>query len=142
MLASPGRRWWVLILPARLPLRLRSVLSGVVRLSNEYCGKGWRRQSSLHPLSLGYEDLRGLVWIGIFWRLIFWCRPCECVVERMVGIRETKVAPLWSPLPVEVAGGRVVVVVGLGVVVIVVVVSFHPNVRLLPEESGRTGRRA
>ena len=60
----------------------------------------------------------------------------------MEGIRETKVVPQESPLPEEVAGGRVVVVVGLGVVVIVVVVSFHPNVRLLPEESGQTGRRA
>ena len=60
----------------------------------------------------------------------------------MVGIWVTKVAPLWSQRPVEVAGGRVVVVVGLGVVVIVVVVSFHPNFRLLPEESGPTGRRA
>ena len=60
----------------------------------------------------------------------------------MVGIRETKVAPLGSTLPVEVAGGRVVVVVGLGMVVIVVVVSFHPSVRLLAEESGHTGRRA
>ena len=60
----------------------------------------------------------------------------------MEGILETKVVPQESPLPDEVAGGQVVVVVGLGVVVIVVVVSFHPNVRLLPEESGQTGRRA
>ena len=142
MLANPGRRWWVLLLPARLPLRLRYVSSGVVRLSNEYCGKGWRRQSSLHPLSLGYEDLRGLVRIGIPRRRTLRCRPGECVGGRMVGIRVTKVAPLWSPRPVEVAGGRVVVVVGVAVVVIVVVVSFCPNVRLLPEESGQTGRRA
>ena len=60
----------------------------------------------------------------------------------MVVIQETKGAPRGSPPAVMVASGRVVVVVGLGVVVIVVVVSFHPNVRLLPEESGRTGRRA
>ena len=45
-------------------------------------------------------------------------------------------------LPVMVPGGQVVVVVGLGVVVIVVVDSFRPNVQLLPEESGQTGRRA
>ena len=57
-------------------------------------------------------------------------------------IRGTKVAPLESLLPVVVTGGQVVVVVGLGVVVIVVVVSFRPNVQLLPEESGQTGRRA
>ena len=50
----------------------------------------------------------------------------------MVGIRVTKAAPLWSPRPVEVAGGRVVVVVGLGVVVIVVVVALDPDVQLLP----------
>ena len=68
----------------------------------------------------------------------------------MEGIPGTKVVPQGSPLPEEVTGVRVVVVVGLGVVVIVgcgvvvivVVVSFHPNVRLLPEESGQTGRRA
>ena len=60
----------------------------------------------------------------------------------MEGIRETKVVPQESPLPEEVVGGRVVVVVGLGVVVIVVVVSFHSSGRLLPEESGQTGRRA
>ena len=58
MLANPGRRWWVNPLPARLPRQLRSVSSGVVRLSNEYCGKGWRRRSSLHPRSQGYEDRR------------------------------------------------------------------------------------
>ena len=142
MLASPGRRWWVIPLPARLPRQLRSVSSGVVRLSNEYCGKGWRRQSSLHPRSLGYEGPRGLARIGIPRRRNLRFRPCECVVGRMVVIQGTKVAPLWSPLPVEVMGGRVVVVVGLGVVVIVVVVSFRPNVQLLPEESGQTGRRA
>ena len=142
MLARPGRRWWVLPLLARLPRQLRSVSSVVVRLSNEYCGKGWRRQSSLHPLSLGCEDRRGLSRIGIPRRRILRFLPCECVVGRMVGIRETKMAPLRSPLPVEVAGCRVVVVVGLGVVVIVVVVSFRPNVQLLPEETGQTGRRA
>ena len=60
----------------------------------------------------------------------------------MVGIRETKGAPLWSPLPVEMVGGRVVVVVGLGVGVIVGVVFLRPNARLLPEGSWRTGRRA
>ena len=60
----------------------------------------------------------------------------------MEGIRGTKVVPLWFPLPVQVGGGRLVVVVGLGVVVIVVVVSFRPYVRLRSEESGRTGRRA
>ena len=142
MLANPGRRWWVLPLPARLTRQLRSVSSGVVRLSNEYCGKGWRRQSSLHPRSLGYEERRGLVRIGIPRRRILRFLPCECVVGRMVGIRGTKVAPLGSPPPLEVAGGRVVVVVGVGVVVIVVVVSFHPNVRLRPAGSGQTGRRA
>ena len=57
-------------------------------------------------------------------------------------IQGTKVAPLGSLLPVVVTGGQVVVVVGLGVIVIVVVVSFRPNVQLLPEESGQTGRRA
>ena len=57
-------------------------------------------------------------------------------------IQGAKVALLGSLLPVVVAGGRVVVFVGLGVVVIVVVVSFRPNVQLLPEESGKTGRRA
>ena len=62
----------------------------------------------------------------------------------MEGIRETKVVPQVSPLPEEVTGERVVVVVGLGVVVvvIVVVVSLHSNGRLLPDESWRTGRRA
>ena len=60
----------------------------------------------------------------------------------MVGIRGTKVAPLGSPPAVVVAGGRVVVVVGVCVGVIVVVVSSHPNVRLLPAGSGHTGRRA
>ena len=60
----------------------------------------------------------------------------------MEGIRETKVVPQESPLPEEVVGARVVVVVGLGVGVIVGVVFFRPNARLLPEESWRTGRRA
>ena len=60
----------------------------------------------------------------------------------MVVIQGTRVAPLGSPRPEEVTGGLVVVVVGLGVVAIVVVVSFHPNVRLLHEESWQTGRRA
>ena len=55
MLASPGRRWWVLPLPARLPCQRRSVSSGVARLSNEYYGKGWRRPSSLRPRSQGME---------------------------------------------------------------------------------------
>ena len=64
-----------------------------------------------------------------------------CGVENGV-IQGTKVARLGSLLPVVVTGGQVVVVVGLGVVVIVVVVSLHPNVRLLPEKSGQTGRRA
>ena len=60
----------------------------------------------------------------------------------MEGIRETKVVPQESPLPEEVAGARVVVVVGLGVDVIVGVVSLYSNGRRLPEESWQTGRRA
>ena len=60
----------------------------------------------------------------------------------MEGIRGTKVVPQESPLPEEVTGVQMVVVVGLGVDVIVGVVSLHSNGRLLPEESWRTGRRA
>ena len=60
----------------------------------------------------------------------------------MGGIRETKVVPRGSPLPEEVVGARVVVVVGLGVDVIVGVVFLHSNGRLLPEEYGQMGRRA
>ena len=60
----------------------------------------------------------------------------------MEGIRETKVVPLVSPLPVGVVGVQVVVVVGLGVEVIVGVAFLHSTGRLLPEESWRTGRRA
>ena len=60
----------------------------------------------------------------------------------MEWIRVTGVVPQGSPLPEDVTEVLVVVVVGLGVVVTVVVVSLHPNVRLLPEESGQTGRRA
>ena len=142
MLARLGRRWWVLLLPARLPLRLRSVSSGEVRLSTECCGKGWRRQSSLHPRSLGCEVLRGLVRIGIPRRRSLRFLPCECGVGKMVVIPGIKVVPQGSPLPEEVTGVRVVVVVGLGVGVIVGVVSFRPNARLLPGESGQTGRRA
>ena len=60
----------------------------------------------------------------------------------MEAIRESKVVPQESPLPEEVVGGRVVVVVGLGVGVIVGVAFLRSNGRLLPEESWRTGRRA
>ena len=60
----------------------------------------------------------------------------------MEGTRGTKVVPQESPLPEEVVGGRVVVVVGLGVGVIVGVVFLHSNGRLLPVECGQTGRRA
>ena len=60
----------------------------------------------------------------------------------MEGIRGTKVVPQGSPLPEEVMGGRVVVVVGVAVVVIVGEVFLHSNGRLLPVESWRTGRRA
>ena len=60
----------------------------------------------------------------------------------MEGIRVTKVVPLESPLPEEVVGVQVVVVVGLGVGVIVGVAFFHSIGRLLPEEFWRTGRRA
>ena len=142
MLARLGRRWWVLLLRSRHPLRLRSVSSGEVRLSTECCGKGWRRQSSPHPRSLGCEDLRGLVRIVIPRRRSLRFLPCECGVGKMVVIPGTKVVPQGSPLPEEVTGVRVVVVVGVGVVVIVVVVYYRPSVRLLPEESGQTGRRA
>ena len=142
MRARLGMRWWVLLLQSRLPRRLRSVSSVEVRLSTECCGKGWRRQSSPHPRSLGCEDLRGLVRIGIPRRRNLRFLPCECVELRMEGIRETKVVPQESPLPEEVTGVLVVVVVGLGVGVIVGVVSFRPNARLLPGESGQTGRRA
>ena len=133
-LESPGRRWWVLLPPVQLPRRLRSVSSGVARLSNDYCGKGWRRPSSLHHRSRGYEDLRDLACLRVL--------PCECAVWRRVVIQGTKVAPLGSLLPVVVTGGQVVVVVDLGVIVIVVVVSFRPNFQLLPAESWQTGRRA
>ena len=142
MLARPGRRWWVLLLQSRLPQRLRSVSSGEVHLSTECCGKGWRRLSSLHPLSLGCEARRGLVRIGIPRRRNLRFLPCECVEVRMEGIRETKVVPQESPLPEVVTEVLVVVVVGLGVGVIVGVVSLHSNGRLLPEECGQTGRRA
>ena len=60
----------------------------------------------------------------------------------MEWIRVTKVVPQESPLPEEVVGVQVVVVVGLGVGVIVGVVSLHSNGRRLPEESWQTGRRA
>ena len=60
----------------------------------------------------------------------------------MEGIRETRVALQESPLPEEVAGVRVVVVVGWGVDVIVGVVSLHSNGRRLPEDSWQTCRRA
>ena len=60
----------------------------------------------------------------------------------MVVIPETKGVPLWSPLPEEVTGERVVVVVGLGVVVIVGEVFLHSNGRLLPGGCWQTGRRA
>ena len=60
----------------------------------------------------------------------------------MEGIRVTKVVPQESPLPEEVTGVQVVVVVGLGVGVIVGVAFLHSNGRLLPEEFWRTGRRA
>ena len=136
MLASPGRRWRVLPLPARLPCQRRSVLSVVVRPSNEYCGKGWRRRSSLHPRSQGYEDRRGLVRIGIPRRRILRFLPCEYAVGRMVGIRGTNVAPLGSPPPVVVAGGQAVVVVVLGVDVGVVVVSSRPNAPRRPGGHG------
>ena len=142
MFARLGRRWWVLLLRSRHPLRLQSVSSGEVRLSTEYCGKSWRRLSSLHPRSLGCEDLRGLVRIGIPRRRNRHFLPCECREGRMEGIRETKVVPQESRLPEEVVGARVVVVVGLGVDVIVGVVSLHSNGRQLPEESWQTGRRA
>ena len=142
MLAHLGRRWWDLLLPSRHPLRLRSVSSGEVRLSTECCGNGWRRQSSLHPRSLGCEDLRGLVRIEIPRRRNLRFPPCECVEGRMEGIRGTKVVPQESPLPEEVTGVQMVVVVGLGVDVIVGVVSLHSNGRLLPEGCGQTGRRA
>ena len=142
MRARLGRRWWVLLLRSRHPLRLRCVLSGEVRLSTECCGRGWRRLSSLHPRSLGCEDLRGLVRIGIPRRRNLQCPPCECVAGRMEGIRGTKVVPQVSPLPEEVVGARVVVVLGLGVDVIVGVVFLHSNGRLLPEGCGQTGRRA
>ena len=142
MLARLGKRWWDLLLLSRHPLRLRSVSSGEVRLSTECCGKGWRRLSSLHPRSLGCEDLRGLVRIGIPRRRNLRFPPCECVEGRMGGILETKVVPRGSPLAEEVVGARVVVVVGLGVDVIVGVVSLHSNGRRLPEESWQTGRRA
>ena len=142
MLARLGRRWWDLLLRSRHPLRLRSVSSGEVRLSTECCGKGWRRQSSLHPRSLGCEDRRGPVLIGIRRRRNLRCPPGECVVGRMEGIRVTKVVPQESPLPEEVVGVQVVVVVGLGVGVIVGVAFFHSIGRLLPEEFWRTGRRA
>ena len=142
MLARLGRRWWDLLLRYRHPLRLRSVSSGEVRLTTECCGKGWRRQSSLHPRNLGCEVLRGLVRIGIPRRRNRHLLPGECGEGRMEGIRGTKVVPQESPLPEEVVGARVVVVVGLGVDVIVGVVFLHSNGRLLPEESWRTGRRA
>ena len=115
MLARLGRRWWVLLLQSRLPLRLRSVSSGEVRLSTECCGNGWRRQSSPHPRSLGCRDLRGLVRIGIPRRRNFRFLPCECVEGRMEGTRGTRVALQESPLPEEVVWGPVDVVVGLGV---------------------------
>ena len=60
----------------------------------------------------------------------------------MEGIRGTKVVPQESPLPEEVTGVQVVVVVGLGVEMIVGVAFLHSTGRLLPEESWRTGRRA
>ena len=142
MRARLGRRWWVLLLQSRRPLRLRSVSSGEVRLSTECCDKGWRRLSSLHPRSLGCEDLRGLVPIGIPQRRNRHFLPGECGVGRMEGIRETRVVLQGSLLPEEVAGVRVVVVVGWGVDVIVGVVSLHSNGRRLPEESWQTGRRA
>ena len=142
MLARLGRRWWVLLLRSRHPLRLQSVSSVVVLLSTECCGKGWRRQSSLHPRSLGCEGRRGLVRIGIPRRRNLRFPPCECVVGRMEWIRVTKVVPQESPFPEEVTVVLVVVVVGLGVDVIVGVGSLHSNGRLLPEEFWRTGRRA
>ena len=142
MLAHLGRRWWDLLLRSRHPLRLRSVSSGEVRLSTECCGKGWRRLSSLHPRSLGCEDRRGPVLIGIRRRRNLRCPPGECVVGRMEGIRETRVALQESPLPEEVVWVPVDVVVGLGVGVIVGVASLHSNGRRLPEESWQTGRRA
>ena len=142
MLARLGRRWLDLLHRSRHPLRLRSVSSGEVRPSTECCGMCWRRLSSLHPRSLGCEDLRGLVRIGIPRRRNLRFPPCECVEGRMEGIRETKVVPQESPLPEEVVGARVVVVVGLGVDVIVGVVFLHSNGRLLPDGCGQTGRRA
>ena len=142
MRARLGRRWWVLLLQYRLPRRLRSVSSGEVHLSTECCGRGWRRRSSLHLRSLGCEARRGLVRIGIPPRRNRHLLPGECVVGRMEGIRETKVVPQESPLPEEVTGVQVVVVVGLSVGVIVGVVFLHSNGRLLPEECGQTGRRA
>ena len=142
MRARLGRRWWVLLLQSRLPRRLRSVSSGEVHLSTECCGRGWRRRLSLHLRSLGCEALRGHVRIGIPQRQNLRFPPGECVVGKMEEIRETRVALQESPLPEEVAGVRVVVVVGWGVDVIVGVVSLHSNGRRLPEESWQTGRRA
>ena len=142
MRARLGRRWWVLLLQSRLPRRLRSVSSGEVHLSTECCGRGWRRRSSLHLRSLGCEARRGLVRIGIPQRRNRHLLPGECVVGRMEGIRETRVALQESPLPVGVVGVQVVVVVSLGVAVIVGVASLHSNGRRLPEESWQTGRRA
>ena len=142
MLAHLGRRWLDILLRSRHPLRLRSVSSGEAHLSIECCGKGWRRQSSLHPRSLGCEDLRDLGWIWIPRRRNLRFPTCECVEGRMDGNRGTKVVPQESPLPEEVTGVLVVVVVGLGVGVIVGVVSLHSNGRLLPEGCGQTGRRA
>ena len=54
----------------------------------------------------------------------------------------TKVVPHESPLPEEVVGVQVVVVVGLGVGVVVGVAFLRSTGRLLPEEFWRTGRRA
>ena len=78
MFAHLVKHWLDLLLRSRHPLRLRSVSSGEAHLSIECCGKGWRRQSSLHPRSLGCEDRRGLVRIGIPRRRNLRWPSCEC----------------------------------------------------------------